>query len=97
MKGNIKIMKKTDIANVVANVRGISKKDAAEIVDLVIDTIKAGIKGEGEVDLYGFVKFTKVHKDATTARSPKTGETVDVAAKDVPKCKFSAAFKRELL
>lgn len=96
MKGIYK-MKKTDIANVVANVRGVSKNEAAEIVDLVIDTIKAGIKGEGEVDLHGFVKFTRVHKDATTARSPKTGEKVQVAAKDVPKCKFSTVFKKELL
>ena len=51
----------------------------------------------GKVDFYGFVKFTKVHKEAGTARSPKTGETVEVPAKDVPKAKFSSAFKKELL
>lgn len=90
-------MKKIDIVNKLADVRGVSKKDAAEIVDQILDIIKTGIKEDGEVDFYGFAKFTKVHKDATTARSPKTGETVDVAAKDVPKCKFSSAFKKEFL
>lgn len=90
-------MKKIDIVNKLADVRGASKKDAAEIVDQILDIIKTGIKEDGEVDFYGFAKFTKVHKDATTARSPKTGETVDVAAKDVPKCKFSSAFKKEFL
>lgn len=89
-------MKKIDIINIVENVRGVSKKEAGEIVDLVINTIKAGIKDDGIVDLYGFAKFTRVHKEATTARSPKTGETVNVTAKNVPKCKFSSTFKKEL-
>lgn len=91
-------MKKIDIANKLAELNdGFNKKVAAEIVDQVVDIIKTGIKEDGEVDIYGFAKFTKVHKDATTARSPKTGETVKVPAKDVPKCKFSLAFKKELL
>lgn len=90
-------MKKIDIVNKVSEVRNISKKEAGEIVDQILDIVKTGIKNDGVVDLYGFAKFTKVHKEATTARCPKTGETVNVAAKDVPKCKFSSTFKKELL
>lgn len=90
-------MKKIDVVNKLADIRGISKKEADEIVNQVLDIVKTGIKEDGEVDFYGFAKFTKVHKEATTARSPKTGETVGVPAKDLPKCKFSSAFKKELL
>ena len=90
-------MKKIDVVNKLSEVRSLSKKQAGEIVDQIIDIIKTGIKEDGEVDFYGFAKFTKVHKDAATARSPKTGETVNVPAKDVPKCKFSSTFKKELL
>ena len=90
-------MKKIDVVEKLAQIREISKKEAGEIVDAFIDIVKTGIKEDGEVDFYGFVKFTKVHKEAGTARSPKTGETVEVAAKDVPKAKFSSAFKKELL
>lgn len=90
-------MKKIDVANKLAEVRGISKKESGEIVDAFLDIVKTGIKEDGEVDFYGFAKFSKVHKEAGTARSPKTGETVAVPAKDVPKCKFSSAFKKELL
>ena len=86
-------MKKIDIVNKIKNMRNISKNDAAEIVDQVIDAIKTGVKEDGEVDLYGFVKFTNVHKEAGTARNPKTGETVAVDAKNVPKAKFSKTFK----
>lgn len=90
-------MKKIDVVNKLSETQEISKKQASEIVDQIIDIIKIGIKEDGEVDFYGFAKFTKVHKDTATARSPKTGETVKVPAKDVPKCKFSSAFKKELL
>lgn len=90
-------MKKIDVINKLAEVRGISKKESGTIVEQFIDIVKTGIKNEGEVDFYGFAKFTKVHKEATTARSPKTGETVNVPAKDVPKCKFSSGFKKEFI
>lgn len=86
-------MKKTDIVNKIKDMRNISKNDAAEIVDQVIDIIKTGVKEDGEVDLYGFVKFTNAHKEAGTARNPRTGETVNVAEKNVPRAKFSKTFK----
>lgn len=89
-------MKKIDVIERLAVNREISKKEATEIVDAVLDIVKTGIKEDGEVDFYGFCKFTKVHKDATTARNVKTGEPVAVPAKFVPKAKFGAAFKREV-
>lgn len=89
-------MKKVDVIEKLAQIRGISKKESGEIVDTFLGIVKTGIKEDGEVDFYGFVKFTKQYKEASTARSPKTGETISVPAKDVPKAKFSHAFKREL-
>ena len=89
-------MKKVDVIAKLAEQRGMTKKEAGEIVEAVLDIIKTGIKEDGEVDFYGFCKFQKVHKEAGTARSPLTGDTIDVPAKDVPKCKFSSAFKKYL-
>lgn len=89
-------MKKVDVIAKLAEVRGTTKKEATEVVDAFLDIVKAGIKEDGEVDFYGFCKFQKVHKEAGTARSPLTGETIDVPAKDVPKCKFSSAYKNFL-
>lgn len=89
-------MKKVDVIAKLAEVRGTTKKEATEIVDAFLDIVKTGIKEDGEVDFYGFCKFQKVHKEAGTARSPLTGETIDVPAKDVPKCKFSSAYKNFL-
>lgn len=89
-------MKKVDVIAKLAEVRDITKKEATEIVDAVLDIVKVGIKEDGEVDFYGFCKFQKVHKEAGTARSPLTGETIDVPAKEAPKCKFSSTFKKYL-
>ena len=83
-------MKKIDVVEKLAQIREISKKEAGEIVDTFIDIVKTGIKEDGEVDFYGFVKFTKVHKEAGTARSPKTGET---EASKSPKFKAGKALK----
>ena len=90
-------MKKVDVVEKLAQVRGISKKESGEIVDTFLDIVKTGIKEDGEVDFYGFVKLYKFHKEAGMAKNPKTGEAVEVPAKDIPKAKFSSAFKKELL
>lgn len=86
-------MKKIDVVEKLAAEREMSKKQAAETVDALLDIIKEGLKEDGVVDFYGFVKFEKVHKEATTARNVRTGEPVEVPEKDVPKAKFSKAFK----
>lgn len=86
-------MKKIDVVNKLAANMNITKKEASEFIDTFIDIVKLGIKEDGEIDFHGFAKFTKNHKEATIARSPKTGETVSVPAKDVPKVKFSKSFK----
>lgn len=90
------MLKKNDLVERYAQDMEVTKKDATLAVEKVIDLIKTGVVEDGGVDIYGFMKIEKVHKEAGTARSPKTGETVEVPAKDVPKAKFSTAFKREV-
>lgn len=51
-------MKKIDIVDRYANMKGISKKDATDIVESVIGIITTGVEDDGVVDLYGFGKFT---------------------------------------
>jgi DNA-binding protein HU-beta len=59
---------------------GLTKAQARAILDGVFGAIReAAIKGE-EVTLPGFGKFKVQHKPARTARNPRTGESVAVAA-----------------
>lgn len=89
-------MKKNDIIAVYAEKNNVTKKAATEVVGSVIDIIKDGILTEGVVDITGFVKFTKVHREARTGKNPRTGEPIAVPSKYIPKAKFSSTFKREV-
>ena len=70
-----------------------SKKDAAEIVEAVIDEItKAVAKGE-KVALTGFGVFEKSHRAPRTGRNPITGAVVKIKATSVPKFRPGSEFK----
>lgn len=86
-------MNKTEFINKIATKNEITKKAALEMVEIVIENLKEAIIEEGEVNLSGFAKFTKAHKEARTGVNPRTGEKVDVPAKTGLKCKFSGTFK----
>lgn len=62
----------------------------------VFDTIKTEVAAGNKVDIAGFGSFQAVDREARTARNPKTGETIQVAAKKAVKFKVSKTFKDAL-
>ncbi|GGO97601.1 integration host factor subunit beta [Stakelama pacifica] len=58
--------------------------DIEKIVALFFDEISRRLAENGRVELRGFGAFSTRARDARTGRNPRTGETVDVAAKRVP-------------
>lgn len=86
-------MNKTEFVTKYAEVAGHTKKEAEKCYNAFIEVFTQGLAEDGEVNLAGFVKATKVHKEATTARNPKTGEEVQVPAKNVVKLKVLKGLK----
>ena len=86
-------MNKQALAEWVHGKLGGTKVQAEEIVDglfgAIVDTMK---KGE-EVSIAGFGIFSVKQRAARTARNPKTGEQVKVAAKRVPKFRAAKGLK----
>lgn len=82
-------MNKTDLVAAVAEDTQITKDKAAVAVEFVIKHIQSALVEGEEVRLPGFGSFKSVERKATTARNPRTGETVPVPASKV--AKFSAA------
>ena len=78
-------MNKDDLIGKVASSIGISKSDAAKSVDAVFSNITNTLKGGNEVRLVGFGTFLVVNRAATTGRNPRTGESIQIQAKKVPK------------
>ncbi len=72
----------------------VSKKHAEEVVDFVFDTITSELKKGEEVAVSGFGAFVVKQRKARTARNPKTGAMVHVAAKTVPRFKPALALKK---
>lgn len=76
-------MNKAELIAAVAAKTGITKKQAAETIDAVTDTITNTLKTGESVLLVGFGTFEAKKKDARTGRNPKTGEPIEIAARRV--------------
>ncbi len=86
-------MKKQDLADIVLNIVGGTKTQSEEVIKALFDAMAGEMAKGGTVDIAGFGKFEGVMRDARTARNPRTGEMVQVAAKRVPKFKAGKALK----
>ena len=86
-------MNKNDLIAAVASRTGLSKADAVEAVDGITSSITSALQRGTEVRLVGFGTFSVRHRKATTGRNPRTGEQIQMAAKNVPKFKSSKVLK----
>ena len=86
-------MNKNDLIAAVASSTGLSKSDTAKAVDGFISSVTSSLRNSNEVRLVGFGTFSVGHRKATTGRNPRTGERIQIAAKNVPKFKSGKALK----
>lgn len=86
-------MNKAGLADVVHGIVGGTKVQAEQVVDTLIDTIGKTLKSGGEVSIAGLGIFSVKKRAARTARNPRTGEAVQVAAMNVPKFRAAKALK----
>ena len=86
-------MKKSDIVGEVAARTGLSRTDAAGAVDAVFEAVTEALARREEVRIAGFGQFATRSRRARTARNPRTGEPVAVAASTVPTFKSARALR----
>ncbi len=86
-------MNKNDLISKVAESANMTKGDAAEAVEAILNSISSELAGGGEVRLVGFGTFSVAHRAATQGRNPRTGETMMIAASNNPKFKAGKALK----
>ncbi|MBN2413240.1 HU family DNA-binding protein [candidate division KSB1 bacterium] len=77
-------MNKAELIDKVAEVTK-TKKEAKEVVESVLSAITDALKKGDTVSLIGFGTFKVNHKPARMGRNPQTGQTIQIAAKKVPK------------
>ncbi|MDQ6991515.1 MAG: HU family DNA-binding protein [Mariprofundaceae bacterium] len=86
-------MNKADLINHVVEDAKLSKADAAGAVEAVLSGIASALGNDDTVSLVGFGTFSVVERAARTARNPRTGEPIQVAASKAPKFKAGKALK----
>ena len=93
MLGLKNTMNKAGLAEVVQGVLGGTKVQAEQAVESIIDAIVKELKKGGEVSVAGLGIFSVKQRAARSARNPRTGEIVQVAAMKVPKFRAAKALK----
>lgn len=86
-------MNKAGLVDAIQNHLGGTKVQAEQVVDLVIDSITSTLKKGEEVSIAGLGIFSAKQRAARTARNPRTGESIKVAAMRVPKFRAAKALK----
>ena len=82
-------MTKSEFVDQVADRAGLSKKDASDAVDAMLETIESALKRGSDVVFSGFGKFSVQARKARTGVNPRNpGQKVTIPASKVPK--FSA-------
>ena len=86
-------MTKPELVNKIAEKSNLSKKDAAAALTALTDVITEALKAEGKLAIPNLGTFEVKQHAARTGHNPRTGETVEIAAKKVPAFKPAKALK----
>jgi integration host factor subunit alpha len=89
-------MTKADIVEGVYEKVGFSKKESAEIVELVFDTLKETLERGDKVKISGFGNFQVRQKKARVGRNPQTGKEIEISARRVLTVRPSQVLKSAL-
>lgn len=89
-------MTKADIVERIYKEAGFSKKEAADLVDLVFKVIKETLAKGEKVKISGFGNFSIRDKATRVGRNPQTGEAMDITARRVLTFKPSLVLKEDI-
>jgi DNA-binding protein HU-beta len=84
---------KADFVDRLAAKSGLTKKDAAGVVDAFVDVVTEALKKGEEVQFTGFGKFYVQKRQARQGINPQTKKTITIPASKVPKFTAGLALK----
>ena len=87
---------KADLIDRVAGSAGVTKADAARVLESFFSTVVTAAKSGEEVGWPGFGKFGASQRAARTGRNPQTGATMKIAASTGLKFSASSTLKQAM-
>ena len=88
------IVNKDELARDVAAKSGLEVGQAKRALEATLSAIEEQMGEGNEVRLTGFGKFSVSERSARMGRNPRTGETMQIAAKSVPKFSAGAELRK---
>jgi integration host factor subunit alpha len=89
-------MTKADIVEALYEKIGFSKKEAADLVEMVFDTIKSTLAEGQKIKISGFGNFVVREKRSRVGRNPQTGESIEISARRVLTFRPSQVLRAEV-
>ena len=86
-------MNKTELIDTIAAKTDKNKSDAKQILEAALAAIQETLEKGDQVQLVGFGTFKVSHRNARTGRNPRTGESIQIGASNVPSCVSGKAIK----
>lgn len=86
-------MNKTELVAQIAEQADISKAAAERALAATVGSITGALKKGDSVTLVGFGTFSVSARAARQGKNPKTGESIQIAARNVPKFKPGKSLK----
>ncbi len=89
-------MTKADIVEKIYEKVGFSKKESAELVELVFDIMKNTLESGDKIKIAGFGNFVVKEKADRRGRNPQTGEEIVITARKILTFKPSQVLKASI-
>lgn len=86
-------MTKADLVENVYLKTGFSKKESAEIVEMVFDIMKTTLEDGDKIKIAGFGNFVVKDKATRRGRNPQTGEEIEISSRRILTFKPSQVLK----
>ena len=86
-------MTKADLVENVYLKTGFSKKESAEIVEMVFDIMKTTLEDGNKIKIAGFGNFVVKDKATRRGRNPQTGEEIEISSRRILTFKPSQVLK----
>jgi integration host factor subunit alpha len=89
-------MTKSDMVEKIYDKVGFSKKESAELVEMVFDIIKSTLEAGEKIKIAGFGNFVVKEKADRRGRNPQTGEEIVISARKILTFKPSQVLKASI-
>jgi integration host factor subunit alpha len=89
-------MTKSDMVEKIYEKIGFSKKESAELVEMVFDIIKGTLESGEKIKIAGFGNFVVKEKADRRGRNPQTGEEIVISARKILTFKPSQVLKASI-